>query len=182
MKSDWKSGRIWDSDAWAMIEYKTNYISQKRLPYNAFIFGGTKSGSIQPRTLKAYTGSNFYNYWMNGGCFENYAMFLNYILKIYKDINEIIICLSSHEVDHYKAVWKLTPSKMQNFPFMSIIIQSKILEEKFLNVNNFVDLYRNRNLENLEPLSHNDGSRDISRHLKKRDENSSEYIKTRVLP
>ena len=102
-KSDWRSGRIYGSDAYTLPEYKVNYISQKNLPYNAFLFGGSKSGSMQCATLNRYTGDTFYNFWTNGGCFENYETFSDYVLKTYKDINEIIICLSSHEVEHYKA-------------------------------------------------------------------------------
>ena len=182
LKSDWKSGRIWGSDAWAMIENKTNYISQKGLSYNAFLFGGSKSGAIQPRTLKEYTGDDFYNYWTNGGCFENYEMFCNHILKTYKDINEVIICLSSHEVEHFKAGWKLVPSKIQKMPFAYWKIKAKLLKEKYLNINTFTDLYKKRNTENLEPLMFSDGGRDCSLYFEKRNEDEEKFIKERVLP
>lgn len=182
LKSDWKTGYIWVSDAWTMIENKTNYISQKDLLYNAFLFGGSKSGAMQARTLKKYTGNDFYNYWTHSGCFENYEMFSNYILNKYKDINEVIICLSSHEVEHFKAKYELVPSKIQRNPFSSFTVKVKIFKEKYLNIQTFIDLYRDRNTENLEPLMFSDGGRDYSLSFSKLNENSEKYIKDNVLP
>ena len=182
LKSDWRSGRIWGSDAWSMIEYKTNYISQKNLPYNAFIFGGSKSSAMQPAKLKTYTGDDFYNYFTGNGCFENYEMYVNYVLKIYKNINEIILCLSSHEVEHYGALRELVPSNIQNIPFAFFKVRMKLFKEKFLNITTFIDLYKNRNKENLDPLLHADGSRDHSLYFAKREEDPEKYIKKRVLP
>ena len=182
LKSDWRSGRIWVSDAWTMIEYKTNYISQKNLPYNAFLFGGSKSSAMQPATLKIYTGDDFYNYYTFGGCFENYEMYINHILKIYKNINEVFLCLSSQEAEHYKALWKLVPSNIQNSPFAFIRVRMKLLKEKFLNITAFIDLYKNRNKESLKQLMFPDGSRDHSLYFAKREENPEKFIKERVLP
>ena len=181
LRSDWKSGRILGSDAWTMMEYKTNYISQKNLPYNAFLFGGSKSSAMQPSELKVHTGYDFYNYWTNSGCFENYEMYIDYILKTYKDIKEIILCLSSHEVEHYDALRELVPSNIQNVPFAFAKVRLKFFKEKFLNISTFIDLYNSRNTENLHVLTRPDGSRDFSLFFAKREADPEKYIKRRVL-
>lgn len=182
LKSDWEKGQLWGGDGYGFPEYKTRYISQKKLNYNAFIFGGSKSSSIHPSYLNRFSKNKFYNYWTNGGCFKNYEMFINYIFKKYNSIDEIIICLSSSEVEHFEPYWKIIPSNIKGYPFAKEITNIKLFKEKYLNINTFIELYKKRNLQNLEPLTDSDGSRSSELYFNKYKENPEKYIKERVLP
>lgn len=182
LKSDWKKGLINSSDGYGTVVYKTKYISQKssKSLYNSFIFGGSKTGCIQPSYLEKFSNHKFYNYWTNNGCFENYELFINHILNEYNEIKEVWICLSSHEVEHFETIWRIIPSEMKKRPFGNIITEFQMFFLVNFNINTFIDLFKNRNKKNFEQLTNQDGSRCFNNILSNYNKNPNEYVNEKV--
>ncbi len=180
LQYDWRTGKIWGGDGIWVAENKTNYIARNNGRYDSFIIGGSKAGSIHTSRLNDLTNCTFYNYWTNWGCFYNYEMYINYILKN-NNVKHIVLCLSGTEVYHIDPPNKVIPSKIKSTPFASEITELTNFKKKYLNINTFLDLYKNRKKpKSLEVLTYSDGSRDFSNYKTKMKENPSDYVIEKV--
>ena len=129
---------------------KISYITQKNLPYNAFVFGGSKAGGLSAKELSDKTGLCFYNFWQSSFCFSDYELLLDYLLKNYDgEIKEIILHLSSHTVERiqsqYKDIMPYEILKMIYNPFVAKVKVIKQVFRKYTNINEFYSLYTTRN-------------------------------------
>jgi hypothetical protein len=78
---------------------KIGYLDSHFTQFDSYIIGGSKSGSLLPKSAEKYfKGSKFYNLTMTGGRFYDYQKTLEYIIKNYK-VKNIILQISQLEID-----------------------------------------------------------------------------------
>lgn len=78
---------------------KIGYLDNHYTSYDSYIIGGSKSGSLMPKTAEKYfKNSKFYNLNMVGGRFYDYQKTIEYIVKNYK-VKNIILQISQLEID-----------------------------------------------------------------------------------
>lgn len=78
---------------------KLAYLDQNYQKFNSYIIGGSKSGSLNPKTAeKYYPGAHFYNLNMVGGKFYDYEQTINYLANNYQ-VKNIILQISQLEAD-----------------------------------------------------------------------------------
>ena len=162
---------------------KARYLSQPNLPYNAFIFGGSKACALHPATLAEKTGLTFYNYWNLSGTFEDYERYLHFVTDIYS-VDTIILHLSSHEVYRDKSQYILPPEMQSNLKLRQrIFLTAKsilaTIKEDYVNVQHFIDLFHER--KNTDKITHRDGSRHFEFQKQRQSKNPAKYLQRYVL-
>lgn len=77
--------------------FKSEHIKNFSDEYDAYIIGGSKTGSYRPEKLSEMDGYNYYNVWCSAGSVQNYYYYAKYILEN-TNAKKIIINLSGGEV------------------------------------------------------------------------------------
>ena len=175
---DWKKGEIAGGEV-IFREAKTQFISQKDVPYNAYILGGSKAGFLKPATFDLYSGKHFYNFYTDVGLFSNYERFSNYIIdRQGKNAQEILIHLSTYETNGYDdAVY--VPYEMQANIFLKAKSRLQFFKEKYLNSGYFNNLRNFHRIQksNIEPS----GEINSSECEQKSAQNPEKFVETYVL-
>lgn len=138
---DWKSGEINGSEI-IFRELKTRYISQKNVPYNCYIIGGSKAGHLNTVTFNKFTNQRFYNFFTSTGLFSNYERFSTFLIKEHKDtIKEIILHISTYETDRYNDEVYI-PVEMQKNLLLKCKSYFLYFKERYLNIAELLSLFR----------------------------------------
>lgn len=83
---------------------KLKYLKAHGEKYEAVVLGGSKSGTVSTSQLEQYTGKKWYNMAVNSPNFTEYSRYVEYLTET-TEINEILLYLSSHEVNR---LWEET--------------------------------------------------------------------------
>ncbi|MGN0276490.1 MAG: hypothetical protein ACI4CZ_04775 [Hominisplanchenecus sp.] len=77
--------------------FKAEHIKNFSDEYDAYIIGGSKTGSYRPEKLSEMDGYRYYNVWTSGGSVQNYYYYAKYILEN-TNAKKILVNLSGGEV------------------------------------------------------------------------------------
>lgn len=77
--------------------FKAEHIKNFSDDYDAYIIGGSKTGSYRAEKLSELDGYRYYNVWTHGGSVQNYYYYAKYILEN-TNAKKILINLSGGEV------------------------------------------------------------------------------------
>lgn len=174
-------GRFDINDASGVYNGKARYLSQPNLPYNAFIFGGSKAAALHSAALAEKTGLSFYNYYNSTSTFEDYERYLHFVTDIYS-VDTIILHVSSHEVYRDKSQYMLPPEMQSNLKLRQRIFltaKSIIADTKeYTNIQYFFNSFNKRKNRR---LTNSDGSRDFDLQKQMQSENPVKYLQDHVL-
>lgn len=160
--------------------FKAEHIKNFPDNYDAYIIGGSKTGSYRPEKFSEIDGYRYYNVWTSGGSVQNYYYYTKYILEN-TNAKKIIINLSGGEVrafDRQNTDVTIIPAQVTG---QSVFLEN--LEFLFKDVSVAFDMLKEER-EGKTPVYYGNpttGERNLEKYYTARSENYEKFTQKYVL-
>lgn len=167
-------------------EYYIRFLEAERIrnygdQYDAYILGGSKTGSYQAKKLGEMDGYRYYNVWASAGSVQNYYYYAKYILEN-TDAKKIVMNLSGGEVRkfdrQYMGDMYVIPAQVKGG---SVFLER--LDFLFKDVHVAMDTWKERRAAGSPSSYYNadTGERNLSKYYRARTKDPVAFASKRVL-
>ena len=81
---------------------KVDYIDKNHQKYNAYLFGSSRIGVVNPKVIEQYVpNSRFYNFTVSSANLHDYLMHLKYFIKQKYEIKTLYMQIDLDDMNHY---------------------------------------------------------------------------------